>query len=357
MSLSESLQNIIAETTAPPHVTAFLLKEGLYTCALVFDAVSDVTDVEGKIAASLDPPVTSLRDIASLKNMWRRAAEKGKEELVTSKCNDVPEDWEVALPQATQTALLAKFLTKTGLVLRGYKMPCDPLLGRIFREKERKTLTIFPLSRVRSVCSQPQSRERHSVGGGLTYEKAAEDNPDITNHIFGFFLSLTVLCNTYAIVGTDGWCSWQAVQDYLDLVEQKLWHPRGCNFKHVKEVELEHRERWADMVRENTSMTLTAVIAATTAELHGLWKVGSFKPSELAKAVSPGQGNHTNKAKTFPDSNDFVKEHEGKEICLRYQLGKCREPCFRDFVHICNQKGCGKRHPREANHRGQKRKH
>lgn len=39
-------------------------------------------------------------------------------------------------------------------------MPCDSLLGRIYREREKQSLTAFPLGRVRSLATSPQAKER-----------------------------------------------------------------------------------------------------------------------------------------------------------------------------------------------------
>ena len=46
-------------------------------------------------------------------------------------------------------------------------------------------------------------------------------------HPLRFLAALSVLLNAYVLVGVDGWCPKQVADDYLDLVEEKLWHPRS----------------------------------------------------------------------------------------------------------------------------------
>ena len=67
----------------------------------------------------------------------------------------------------TKHALTAKSLAAYGVVVRARKMPCDSLLGRIYREREKQSLTAFPLSRVRSLASSPQTKERPGLSRRL----------------------------------------------------------------------------------------------------------------------------------------------------------------------------------------------
>ena len=81
MSLSESLESIIAEVGVPERLKAFLLAQGVTTCAHLLDTVNDVGEVEAKIASKLEPPVTLLGEVAKIKNMYRLAKERGLQSL------------------------------------------------------------------------------------------------------------------------------------------------------------------------------------------------------------------------------------------------------------------------------------
>ena len=74
--------------------------------------------------------------------------------------------------------MTAKSLAAYGVVVRARKMPCDSLLGRIYREREKQSLTAFPLSRVRSLASSPQTKERPGLSRRLA----------LRSFVFLFFL-------------------------------------------------------------------------------------------------------------------------------------------------------------------------
>lgn len=158
MPLERALAEILNDCSAPAGLQQFLDAEGFTTCALFFDCVKDVDDLEAKVAARMAPPATSLRDLSAIRSVWRRA--KVEAERALSGTVDAPEDWEIPLNPTTKHALTAKSSAAYGIVFRARKMPCDSLLGRIYREREKQSLTAFPLGRVRSLATSPQAKER-----------------------------------------------------------------------------------------------------------------------------------------------------------------------------------------------------
>ena len=75
--------------------------------------------------------------------------------------------------------------------------------------------------------------------------------------------------HAYVIVGVDGWCPLQVVQDYLDLVEERIWHKHSPGLAMVRAVEVQHRTRWVDLVRGDHSLSLGDAIKQTSVELIG----------------------------------------------------------------------------------------
>ena len=66
LPISKELLNVLSDTGTPPSLEQFLEKEGLLSCALFFECVSNVDDAEAKIAAKLRPGHgTQIRDILS----------------------------------------------------------------------------------------------------------------------------------------------------------------------------------------------------------------------------------------------------------------------------------------------------
>ena len=60
------------------------------------------------------------------------------------------------------------------------------------------------------------------------------------------------------------------------------------------------------------------------------------------KAARKGKGKGTAKKLTL--SSDWIQSYQGKEVCKRYQVGKCQaENC--KFAHVCAVPGCQKPHP------------
>jgi len=160
--LERSLSEILSECAAPAALSTFLKTEGLTTCALFYDCVKNIDDLEGKVAARLVPAASSLRDLSVIRTVWRRA--KVEAEKALSGSVDAPEDWEIPLNPTTKNALTSKSAAAYGTVFRARKMPCDSLLGRVYREREKQCLTAFPLGRVRSLATSPQTKERQLLG-------------------------------------------------------------------------------------------------------------------------------------------------------------------------------------------------
>ena len=165
MPLERALSEILKDCNAPASLQAFLESEGLTTCALFFDCVQQIDDLEKSVAARLAPPATSLRDLSAIRTVWRRARVEAERALTGSV--DSPEDWEIPLNPTTKNALTAKYAAAYGTVFRARKMPCDALLGRIYREREKQSLTAFPLGRVRSLATSPQAKERPGLSSFL----------------------------------------------------------------------------------------------------------------------------------------------------------------------------------------------
>jgi len=241
-------------------------------------------------------------------------------------------------------------------------MPCDTLLGRVYREREEQALTVYPLARVRSLATQPQSREKRQLGAGVVLEQGADTSADFSGSPYGFWLSLSILLHAYVIVGVDGWCPLQVAQDYLELVEARIWHKSSPGLATVKAVELQHRTRWVDLVRGDQSMSLGDAIKTTSIELIGSWQLGTFSPGTgwgLRDSPSGSGGSRSRKrgradgqARAETAGRSLLVEKRGdKEICKNFNSGRCTsETCPRDFLHICNVKGCGKKHPRCEHH-------
>jgi hypothetical protein len=303
----------------------------------------NIDDLDAKVASKLQPPAVSLKAVATIRNVWRRCEVEAKRGLAGEAL--APEDWEVPLHSTTKNSLTSKCASAYGVVLRARKMPCDSLLGRIFREREKQALTAFPLGRVRSLATTPQIKERHQLGHGVVLEHGVDKTVDLSMTLHGFWLCLCVLLNAYVIVGVDGWCPKQAAEDYLDLVEEKLWHPNSPGLHVVAAVDLQHRIRWVDLIRGPEGVTLGKAIAQSMAELAGAWQ---FPPA----SSDGGHGESYKKRLRNEEPKRFViQEKKGdKEICHVWNKGKCQDTCPNGRLHVCDVRGCGQYHRRVDKH-------
>ena len=488
--LERSLSEILSECAAPAALSTFLKTEGLTTCALFYDCVKNIDDLEGKVAARLVPAASSLRDLSVIRTVWRRA--KVEAEKALSGSVDAPEDWEIPLNPTTKNALTSKSAAAYGTVFRARKMPCDSLLGRVYREREKQCLTAFPLGRVRSLATSPQTKERFLVvgrvvscvvfffgggcmvsvagfvrpsfgslgsfvrsarsarsfarlvrslgslvrlfrppfascrrvcllffffsfpllrrsarsfarlarlvrslgslgrlfrppfascrrvcllfflppssvirparlvrslgsflrlfrppfascrrvfffpprlvrlgrslvscllpgqllGNGIVLEHGVAKGVDLSTTVYGYWLCLSVLLHAYIIVGVDGWCPKQVADDYLDLVEEKLWHPRSPGLAAVADVELQHRLRWVELTRGPEGKTLGEAIKTSMSELAGAWQYGP--------ELSADSGVKRKREEPPKETKDYTIQESkgGVAICHSWNLGK-----------------------------------
>ena len=349
------------EAGAPASLEPFLIAESVLTCSLFYDSVKSIDDLEGKVFSKLDPPATSLNATATIRSVWRKCKVEAERKLTGE--STMPEDWEVPLHTGTKNALTSKCKAAYGVEFRALKMPCGMLLGRVYREREKQALTVYPLARVRSLATQPHARERKDLGNGFIVQQGADTSVDMSMSPYGFWLSLTILLHAYVIIGVDGWCPLQVAMDYLAVVEERVWHKLSPGLGVVRAIELQHRTRWVELVRGDEALSLGEAIKRSIMELVGSWQFGTF----VAGSGSSNQEvAHSGRKRQLPidqqsqgsrrhqtNSDNLVKSKGGEEICRKYNLGKCTDPCPHGFLHVCDFKMCGQKHVRAHKHKGQ----
>ena len=196
----------------------------------------------------------------------------------------------------------------------------------------------------------PPLRPRSVKAWAAAFSWSIAKGADFTNTLYGFWLALSVLLNTYVLVGVDGWCPKQVADDYLDLVEEKLWHPRSPGLAAVADIELRHRLRWVELTRGPEGLKLGEAIKSSVAELAGAWQYGPETPPATPRTP---QGNKRKIADRDKEAGYTIQESKGgTAICHSWNLGKCKDAdtCPANRLHICDITGCGKKH-RRVEHR------
>lgn len=198
----------------------------------------------------------------------------------------------------------------------------------------------------RPIALSFRSLPGQSLGSGIFLEHGVAKGADLTATAYGFWLSLTVLMNAYVLVGVDGWCSKQTADDYLDLVEEKLWHPRAPSLQVVADIEQRHRLCWVELTRGPEGLTLGEAIKTSVSELAGAWQYGPDVPAAGQKRKQP--------EKEREPTYQTQESKGGVAICHLWNSGKCKDgdKCSHNRLHICDIKGCGKPHRRVDRRKG-----
>ena len=147
----------------------------------------------------------------------------------------------------------------------------------------------------------------------------------------------------------------QVALDYLNAVEERIWHAQTPGLKVIKAIELQHRTRWVQLVRGEEAFSLGDAIKRSIVELVGCWQFGTFSAGSGLNANGPALDGQRKRQKSggSPNANtpnaSIIDKVGGEEICRNYNLGKCRSNTC-SYLHVCNFRKCGKKHPRCEHH-------
>ena len=198
------------------------------------------------------------------------------------------------------------------------------------------------------------------MGHGFIVQQGADTSVNMSVSPYGFWLSLSILLHAYVIIGVDGWCPMQVAMDYLNVVEERIWHKFSPGLNAVRAIELQHRTRWVELVRGAETLSLGDAIKRSMVELVGSWQYGTFVAGSGLSGIAGEPSGHK-RARVEPASrqgqhDNLVLKRGEEEICKKYNMGRCTsDTCPRGFLHICNFKMCGKKHVRQDHHQNGRR--
>ena len=181
------------------------------------------------------PELNGSRAIkALLTEIWREAdqLETLRLQRKASGCREV--DMEDALPEHVNESFRDRWVKRYNFKLLLSETLCEPLVGRIKREFDRKSQSLIQVDRVRS------ARETSRAGSGKKL-KMAEDvtvsiatvglakGPRVVPSVMVYLQLLEILLHGYAYVGNfvdQGtgklYCSLECVREYLAFVKNKV---------------------------------------------------------------------------------------------------------------------------------------
>ena len=136
---------------------------------------------------------------------FRSAYEAGQQAIrlaaqVASKTT--PDALDEMLPQSTSEQLTKDFVTKYALTLDPAMEPSDQLRARVYREFRKGTISVIPITKVKSILtsSGPKSQEAVSLPGGLQLQFDREMTVEV-NSVISYYCGLRTLMHAWAWAG------------------------------------------------------------------------------------------------------------------------------------------------------------
>ncbi|CAE7300004.1 DNMT3A, partial [Symbiodinium necroappetens] len=260
--------------------------------------------------------------LARLRAAWRAARASILKVEARQKTGQPVDDLDDPLDPATQESLLDAWRKRYNLELPVHMAPSDTLLGRVWREMQRGTVTVIGIDKVRSLfaANRPQ-KDRFLDLGSAKLQLRPDEEARAAQSVAEYYQRLRVLCNAYTIAGTFKVDSKQTpgtkvfmaplgvLLDYCDAV---LRHATDSNatIEWLKIRDEQCRARMVELARQQWPLGEAFFKACQEQEL--MWQQPPSRkrvdPELHAASDSPPSSK---KAKT-------AKEHRGRSFCKRW---------------------------------------
>ncbi|CAE7614995.1 ddx1 [Symbiodinium sp. KB8] len=141
--------------------------------------------------------------LARLRAAWRAARASILKVEARQKTGQPVDDLDDPLDPATQESLLDAWRKRYNLELPVHMAPSDTLLGRVWREMQRGTVTVIGIDKVRSLfaANRPQ-KDRFLDLGSAKLQLRPDEEARAAQSVAEYYQRLRVLCNAYTIAGT-----------------------------------------------------------------------------------------------------------------------------------------------------------
>lgn len=260
----------------------------------VFPTVAEIHEVK---TLAPEPPskddAKQLRvDIAVLVRIWRACGKWSEgllDRVAKEKLPSGDNDLDDPISASCREDLYKSFVSTTGLVVPVHMCPSDTLLGRLFRECRANLMTLFDISKVKSLSQERSSAGRKKIAtleGGielhLPHATILADRSSSSNlsNVNIALPQIEVLKNGLAISGMFPvknnmgvqvtWHSYSASVGYLSFIRQQV--ERGATADTVVSTDLAIRTRQMELFRNEHYVSGEALSLATK-ELHYLWAI------------------------------------------------------------------------------------
>ena len=343
---------------------AFMTQEKITCAAQLANYIDTREEVMSLLVARVPATANDRNQKAVLTRLWREA-DQAENLRLTRQANGVEQDdWENPLPEQTRSSLMQRFVTKYSWRPSLRELLCEPLLGRMQRELDRKSFTVLSLDRIRtqretsrtSAGKQLQvAQDVHLHFGSAGLPKAPREVG--TNWLYVSLLEVLMLA--WSIIGcfqdngsSTLFASMQTCRDYLVYVKSKATPLSGSHppLHLVRQADEETRSLWAEQMRNGS--TFDQAVANMDSKQAALWLFANKQDVAEAQGSLPDFGTPPKEPKrrqsedlsTPPpkrqnsDTSTCTHTKSGEEICGMYNDGKCVKKCRYQRLHVCNYK-------------------
>ena len=372
--------------------------------------MTDGSQAEDKVIKNVADLSQKELMASRLRQAWVASKEAAATGAVKKKQAVAEQDLDTLIDASDLKRMAERFWGRYKLRYDLDSKPSDYLVSRLYKEFSTRMLQVHPVFKVKTLSHQlMQEKKRRKLGDCIEIIETQGSSVKIRESMHSYLELHFTLMLGFALAGIErvpsapppdtedaSKCSTQYVQAPFDLLMR--YHSRlrkaaaamGSSkdiLAWVRRKDEEERQLWVEKHR-STILTVGQVILAVFNQRANLWEVPehidqgkAFSSSSASGDEQPRAGNPVRKKRkknkataggkgqrqqqqnqTQPDNRQqqtgkrkakaLDSMRSGKEICRQYNLGKCKDPCKRGFLHCCNLElpgkpgvACGKRVP------------
>ena len=206
--MSTELAALLQTNKVHADITKYLTDEGCLSMEQFANLLDNKNELKDEVFAHVSSITTKKGvELSNLKQAWREAEGIVARGLKRASEGIPEETLDEPLHVDAQKRIEAEFTRYYRFTLKPAKMGCDSLLGRLKREFDKHLVTIFPVTRVRSIAhvsrDLPQRKRRIAADVVVEFESTEDAHNDLKdmNRVFLLFNQLDVLATTWAVAG------------------------------------------------------------------------------------------------------------------------------------------------------------
>ena len=364
-TLHEEVTKYLVETIGLVSLEEF---HYLFTCDT--DAGPMVID---KITADINKPLEAAR----LRRAWAAVRDAATSNEIKKAMDSTADDLDKMLSRSEMDNLEDLFWTRYKLRFAADMDPSDSLVSRLSREITRRVLTVHCPLKVRTVASQLRSeRKTVPITATLQLVEAEAKEPDSTANVVNYLRGLHILLVAFSKAGSTpvapapdaresrGADTTLYVECPLDVMLR--YHQRATTalaqihparqFEWLKSRDEAERAAWVERHR-GSCLSLGNIVQTLYKEREAAWMPDATLVDAPARSSNwngipenafPRGKKRGNEGKAKQQPKGQQKDRpagaskvvnttkDGRQICIKYNLGKCSEPCPEKRLHVCN---------------------